>query len=261
MLRLSGEASNADPPTDAGASTWGGPMTSAAQRAGVAHSVFAHFSHSEGLEARRTRHRRLVPVRKQSGAADPTRNLLFAHERDSAPLSLRSEGRPHKARRGGIGCRELRTARVAQVEESRPEGRSRHRPVRSGGWLRNRPYVGPRPFFREPLREVASRGPPPSRPRQPQLLLDLLAIREPVLRVLDGATRPLNAEDVTRRRSQRTRHTTKTTPISGHIGDIFHSCHMSRQSKTPPQRGFLSGPWRTRTSNLGIKSPLLYQLS
>jgi len=26
-------------------------------------------------------------------------------------------------------------------------------------------------------------------------------------------------------------------------------------------RGFESGPWRTRTSNLGIKSPLLYQLS
>jgi len=25
--------------------------------------------------------------------------------------------------------------------------------------------------------------------------------------------------------------------------------------------GFSSGPWRTRTSNLGIKSPLLYQLS
>jgi hypothetical protein len=24
---------------------------------------------------------------------------------------------------------------------------------------------------------------------------------------------------------------------------------------------FASGPWRTRTSNLGIKSPLLYQLS
>jgi len=31
----------------------------------------------------------------------------------------------HKARRGGIGYRELRTARVARVEESRPEGRSR----------------------------------------------------------------------------------------------------------------------------------------
>jgi Cu2+-containing amine oxidase len=27
------------------------------------------------------------------------------------------------------------------------------------------------------------------------------------------------------------------------------------------RRGASSGPWRTRTSNLGIKSPLLYQLS
>ena len=28
-----------------------------------------------------------------------------------------------------------------------------------------------------------------------------------------------------------------------------------------PISGTSSGPWRTRTSNLGIKSPLLYQLS
>jgi hypothetical protein len=28
-----------------------------------------------------------------------------------------------------------------------------------------------------------------------------------------------------------------------------------------PSRGFSHGPWRARTSNLGIKSPLLYQLS
>ena len=33
------------------------------------------------------------------------------------------------------------------------------------------------------------------------------------------------------------------------------------QTKNPPERGLFSGPWRTRTSNLGIKSPLLYQLS
>jgi Phage integrase family len=33
------------------------------------------------------------------------------------------------------------------------------------------------------------------------------------------------------------------------------------QTKSPPTRAFSYGPWRTRTSNLGIKSPLLYQLS
>jgi len=47
----------------------------------------------------------------------------------------------HKARRGGIGYRELRTARVARVEESRPEGRSRDTGQSDQGGLRNRPYV------------------------------------------------------------------------------------------------------------------------
>ncbi len=35
----------------------------------------------------------------------------------------------------------------------------------------------------------------------------------------------------------------------------------ARPAKSPGSPGLFSGPWRTRTSNLGIKSPLLYQLS
>ena len=33
------------------------------------------------------------------------------------------------------------------------------------------------------------------------------------------------------------------------------------KKKTPPVAGHLSGPCRDRTYDLGIKSPLLYQLS
>jgi hypothetical protein len=37
---------------------------------------------------------------------------------------------------------------------------------------------------------------------------------------------------------------------------------QARERKSPDERrGFRSGPWRNRTSNLGIKSPLLCQLS
>jgi hypothetical protein len=38
---------------------------------------------------------------------------------------------------------------------------------------------------------------------------------------------------------------------------------MTREdlAKARHDQGSLYGPWRTRTSNLGIKSPLLYQLS
>ncbi len=51
------------------------------------------------------------------------------------------------------------------------------------------------------------------------------------------------------------------TPISGHIGDIFQNRSRPRERENPAVRGLSSGPWRNRTSNLGIKSPLLCQLS
>src|SRR5947209_20525541 len=37
--------------------------------------------------------------------------------------------------------------------------------------------------------------------------------------------------------------------------------HARERKPRRTERGFGSGPWRTRTSNLGIKSPLLCQLS
>jgi integrase len=47
--------------------------------------------------------------------------------------------------------------------------------------------------------------------------------------------------------------------------DILGTCPTAIEQATKPKareiQGPLSGPWRTRTSNLGIKSPLLYQLS
>jgi hypothetical protein len=49
-----------------------------------------------------------------------------------------------------------------------------------------------------------------------------------------------------------------TSPLSGPARDRFTCTRRVREAAT---RGFFSGPWRDRTSDLGIKSPLLYQLS
>jgi site-specific recombinase XerC len=48
---------------------------------------------------------------------------------------------------------------------------------------------------------------------------------------------------------------------AGRIRAAFRSRHVPKNEKFPAVRGFSSGPWRDRTSDLGIKSPLLYQLS
>ncbi len=97
-------------------------------------------------------------------------------------------------------------------------------------------------------------------PSRSDLLLDLAAIWQAVLRVPDRAARPFNAKDVSGGWLQQ-RHRCKSTPIWGQIGDTFGKCPLPRNIKSPELRGFLSGPCRNRTCNLGIKSPLLCQLS
>jgi hypothetical protein len=48
---------------------------------------------------------------------------------------------------------------------------------------------------------------------------------------------------------------------NGFTGKLDLGTDSLRLQKTPSVLGFLYGPWRNRTSNLGIKSPLLCQLS
>jgi predicted ester cyclase len=50
---------------------------------------------------------------------------------------------------------------------------------------------------------------------------------------------------------------------SRYLGSGHHRPYAqpTEEQENPAVRGLRSGPWRTRTSNLGIKSPLLYQLS
>jgi hypothetical protein len=105
--------------------------------------------------------------------------------------------------------------------------------------------------------ELASRRAPAVSPRRPELRLELPPIRQPVLGVPRRSSSPLNPEHMTGRLPTLARPQQDRRPISGHIRDMLQSWHTSRNKK-PRGSGFLSGPWsgpwRTRTSNLGIKS-------
>src|ERR1700757_3075615 len=113
----------------------------------------------------------------------------------------------------------------------------------------------------EPPREVAGRRSPPLHPRRPRLLLDLPTVRKAVLRVPGPPPRRLEAEDVSRRRPESPALWQMLRRSRDILGPCCQVGTRPRNKKTPAGAGLLSGPWRDRTSDLGIKSPLLYQLS
>ena len=89
----------------------------------------------------------------------------------------------------------------------------------------------------QPLGEVTVRGAAATRPRRPELLLDLAAVGQPVFRIPDRASRPIHPEHVAARRLEDAAHARDSTPGPGHIRDTRRPLAQTRQRKKPRDAG------------------------